>query len=142
MRRTGSFLATAGSPGFQSTRQEAPPDQARAVGKRRSGRRAIFSSCLLPPRGGAQDWHRGSTGSAQGDSIHPWSRLRGLWGKAPARSCGGPQTPSPVIRIAPKPRRLTVSLPPSETVPLAAAGRLIAFSDLVFMCSLLSIIAL
>src|ERR1700682_2638048 len=67
--------------------------------------------------------------------LTPSSTARRRTAIAPARSCGGPQTPSPVIRIAPKPRRLTVSLPASETVPLAAAGRLIVFSDLVFMCS-------
>src|SRR5277367_3938811 len=40
---------------------------------------------------------------------------------APSRSFGSPQIPSPVMRIAPKPMRLTVRLPPSVKVPLCAA---------------------
>ena len=41
--------------------------------------------------------------------------------KAAARSLGGPQMPSPVIRIAPNPSRLTVSSPPNVMVPAALA---------------------
>src|SRR4029077_7567363 len=37
------------------------------------------------------------------------------------RSFGGPQMPSPVRRIAPKPRRCTESSPPSETSPAKLA---------------------
>src|SRR5258706_12070353 len=42
---------------------------------------------------------------------------------AEAGSFGGPQIPSPVIRIAPKPIRRTVSSPPSETVLAEPANR-------------------
>src|SRR5260370_6804115 len=38
-----------------------------------------------------------------------------------AGSLGPPQIPSPVIRMAPKPRRFTVSSPAIEKVPAAAA---------------------
>ena len=38
------------------------------------------------------------------------------------RSAGSPQMPRPVIRIAPYPRRVTATVPPSENTPLAAAG--------------------
>src|ERR1017187_1216154 len=51
---------------------------------------------------------------------------------AAARSFGGPQIPSPVRRIAPKPRRLTVSSLPSSIVPAVAADRLVAFLVLSF----------
>src|ERR1700676_2909367 len=40
---------------------------------------------------------------------------------APFRSFGGPQMPSPVRRIAPKPRRWTEISPPSEIVPARLA---------------------
>src|ERR1700687_2314885 len=40
---------------------------------------------------------------------------------APLRSFGGPQMPSPVRRIAPKPRRCTEISPPSETSPARLA---------------------
>jgi len=40
---------------------------------------------------------------------------------AAARSFGGPQIPSPVIRIAPYPNRFTVNCPPREIVPAAFA---------------------
>src|SRR5271167_4920729 len=49
-----------------------------------------------------------------------------------SRSFGGPQIPSPVRRMAPKPRRLTVSSPPSSIVPAVAADRLVAFLMLTF----------
>src|SRR5271170_2608984 len=42
---------------------------------------------------------------------------------ASPRSRGSPQMPRPVIRIAPYPRRVTATLPPSENTPLAAATR-------------------
>src|SRR5689334_3316126 len=37
-------------------------------------------------------------------------------------SRGSPQTPSPVSRIAPKPRRLTLSSPPMSKVPDVGPG--------------------
>src|ERR1700722_16255310 len=40
---------------------------------------------------------------------------------AAATSAGGPQTPGPVIRMAPKPRRFTFRSPPSVIWPAAAA---------------------
>ena len=40
---------------------------------------------------------------------------------ASSRSFGSPHTPSPVMRIAPKPSRCTVRSPPMEKVPLALA---------------------
>src|SRR5580692_4260917 len=39
-------------------------------------------------------------------------------------SRGSPQIPSPVMRIAPKPSRLTCRSPPISSVPAAAAGAL------------------
>ena len=38
-----------------------------------------------------------------------------------SRSAGSPQMPGPVIRIAPKPSRLTVRSPPTSMVPAFAA---------------------
>src|SRR6202795_83746 len=54
----------------------------------------------------------------------PSSTARRRTAIAVAGSFGGPQIPSPVRRMAPKPRRLTVSSPPSKIVPLLAADRL------------------
>src|ERR1019366_7542956 len=62
----------------------------------------------------------------------PKSTARRRMAIAVARSFGGPQIPSPVRRIAPKPRRLTVSSPPSSIVPAVAADRLVAFLVLSF----------
>src|SRR5215469_7197035 len=45
---------------------------------------------------------------------------------AAAGSGGSPQTPAPVMRIAPKPRRLTVRSPPKVMVPAAAGPELVA----------------
>src|SRR6266851_6498777 len=59
--------------------------------------------------------------------LTPSSMARRRTAIAAPRSFGGPQIPSPVMRIAPKPRRLTVSSPPSETVPLAAADKSLLF---------------
>src|ERR1700722_406121 len=59
--------------------------------------------------------------------LTPNSTARRRTAIAAARSFGGPQIPSPVRRIAPKPRRLTVSSSPSLMVPAAAADRLVAF---------------
>src|SRR5947208_15356905 len=53
--------------------------------------------------------------------LTPSSTARRRTAIAAAGSLGGPQIPSPVIRMAPKPRRCTVSSPPSEIVPLEAA---------------------
>src|SRR4030081_1598467 len=58
--------------------------------------------------------------------LTPSSMARRRPAIAAPGSLGGPQIPSPVIRMAPKPSRLTVSSPPSETEPLAAADVLIA----------------
>src|SRR6266849_462175 len=49
------------------------------------------------------------------------STARRRTAKAPLRSFGGPQMPSPVSRIAPKPRRCTEISPPSETSPAILA---------------------
>src|SRR5713226_1641075 len=49
------------------------------------------------------------------------STARRRTANAPLRSFGGPQMPSPVRRIAPKPRRCTEISPPSETFPAAFA---------------------
>src|ERR1700722_15041805 len=43
---------------------------------------------------------------------------------AALRSVGGPQTPSPVRRMAPKPRRWTESSPPKQTSPAKLAETL------------------
>src|SRR6202011_1134160 len=50
------------------------------------------------------------------------------------RSFGGPQMPSPVRRIAPKPRRCTEICPPSETSPakLADSSFLIMIASNIF----------
>src|ERR1700735_2501598 len=47
----------------------------------------------------------------------PNSTARRKTATALARSLGGPQMPSPVKRIAPKPRRFTVTSLPSKTCP-------------------------
>src|SRR5229473_6155048 len=65
--------------------------------------------------------------------LTPSSIARRRTAIAAAGSFGGPQIPSPVIRIAPKPRRLTVSSPPSEIVPPLAADRLVAFLVFLFI---------
>src|SRR3984893_15584851 len=49
------------------------------------------------------------------------STARRRTANAPFRSFGGPQTPSPVRRIAPKPRRRTEISPPSEMSPARLA---------------------
>src|ERR1022692_4624555 len=64
--------------------------------------------------------------------LTPNSTARRRSAIAAARSFGGPQIPSPVRRIAPKPRRLTVSSLPSSIVPAVAADRLVAFLVLSF----------
>src|SRR5437879_3338882 len=46
---------------------------------------------------------------------------------APLRSFGGPQIPSPVRRMAPKPRRYTESSPPSVTSPANPAEMCLLF---------------
>src|SRR5712692_3278219 len=60
--------------------------------------------------------------------LTPSSIARRRTAIAAAGSFGGPQIPSPVRRIAPKPRRLTVSSPPSEMVPLEAVDELVVLS--------------
>src|SRR5437588_8013841 len=65
--------------------------------------------------------------------LTPRSMARRRTAIAAAASFGGPQIPSPVIRMAPKPIRWTLSAPPSDTVPLEAAGR---FPFCSFMCIL------
>src|ERR1700687_3705913 len=59
--------------------------------------------------------------------LTPSSTARRRTAIAVAGSLGGPQIPSPVRRMAPKPRRLTVSSPPRSIVPLSA-DRLVFFS--------------
>src|SRR5260221_12730796 len=59
--------------------------------------------------------------------LTPNSMARRRTAIAVAGSLGGPQIPSPVRRMAPKPRRLTVSSPPRAIVPLPAADRLLVF---------------
>src|SRR6266849_700389 len=49
------------------------------------------------------------------------STARRRTAKAALRSFGGPHMPSPVRRIAPKPRRCTEISPPNETFPAAFA---------------------
>src|SRR3982074_351170 len=49
------------------------------------------------------------------------STARGRTASAPVLSFGGPQRPSPVRRIAPKPRRWTEISPPSEIFPAKLA---------------------
>src|SRR6266705_4522468 len=49
------------------------------------------------------------------------STARRRTANARLRSLGGPQMPSPVRRIAPKPRRCTEISPPSETSPAKLA---------------------
>src|SRR6266446_7406591 len=51
----------------------------------------------------------------------PSSTARRRTASAPFRSFGGPQMPSPVRRIAPKPRRWTEISPPSEIFPARLA---------------------
>src|SRR6266403_3388958 len=55
------------------------------------------------------------------------STARRKTANAPWRSFGGPQMPSPVRRIAPKPRRCTESSPPSEISPARLAERFFLF---------------
>src|ERR1700730_3084358 len=69
---------------------------------------------------------KGPYESAVSIKLTPSSTARRRTAIAAARSLGGPQIPSPVSRIAPKPRRLTVSSPPSVIVPPLAAERLVA----------------
>src|SRR5215210_5576754 len=54
--------------------------------------------------------------------LTPSSTARRSTRLAASRSGGGPQIPSPVMRIAPKPSRFTSTSPPRETVPAAAAS--------------------
>jgi hypothetical protein len=53
--------------------------------------------------------------------LTPSSTARRNTAFASSRSAGWPQIPSPVIRMAPKPRRLTVRSPPTSIVPAIAA---------------------
>src|SRR5207245_9969212 len=55
--------------------------------------------------------------------LTPSSTARRRTAIAAAGFLGGPQIPSPVIRMAPKPRRWIVSSPRSEIVPLQAADK-------------------
>src|SRR5215813_14128160 len=56
------------------------------------------------------------------------STARRRTANAPALSLGGPQIPSPVIRIAPKPRRWTESSPPKDTSPAELAEIFFSFA--------------
>src|SRR5579863_886267 len=62
--------------------------------------------------------------------LTPSSTARRRTASAPLRSFGGPHIPSPVRRIAPKPRRWTESLLPSETFPARIAE--ISFALILF----------
>src|ERR1700741_316842 len=53
--------------------------------------------------------------------LTPSSTARRRIAKAPLRSFGGPQMPSPVRRMAPKPSRCTEISPPSDTFPAKPA---------------------
>src|ERR1700754_2814439 len=53
--------------------------------------------------------------------LTPSSTARRRTALASSRLGGSPQMPSPVIRMAPNPRRLTVRSPPMSIVPAAAA---------------------
>src|ERR1700745_4107302 len=64
--------------------------------------------------------------------LTPNSMARRRTAIAAAGSFGGPQIPSPVRRMAPKPRRLTVSSPPSVIFPLLAADKI--FASFFFVC--------
>src|SRR5829696_2111844 len=59
--------------------------------------------------------------SAVSMKFTPSSGSRRSTRSASSRSAGSPHTPLPVIRIAPKPRRLTVRSPPRSKVPLSVA---------------------
>ena len=61
--------------------------------------------------------------SAVSMKFTPSSTARRRTAFASSRSGGGPQMPRPVIRIAPKPRRLTVRSPPTSMVPASPALR-------------------
>src|SRR5204863_2059364 len=54
--------------------------------------------------------------------LTPSSMARRRTAFAPSRSGGGPQMPSPVIRIAPNPSRRISKSPPRVTVPAADAS--------------------
>src|SRR6267142_3227954 len=69
--------------------------------------------------------------------LTPSSVARRRTASADAGSLGGPQIPSPVIRMAPNPRRLTVSSPPNETVPLETASGLFSFLFMFLLQSIL-----
>src|ERR1700687_5587386 len=72
----------------------------------------------------------------------PNSMARRRTAIAVAGSLGGPQIPSPVRRIAPKPRRLTVSSPPSVIVPAFAADGVVVFMVVSFIFSLQMVLVL
>src|SRR5262245_61517094 len=57
--------------------------------------------------------------SAVSMKLTPSSTARRRTALAASRSGGSPQMPRPVMRIAPKPRRLTVRSPPRVIVPAA-----------------------
>src|SRR5258705_6703464 len=53
--------------------------------------------------------------------LTPSSTVRRSTALASSRLAGSPQIPSPVTRMAPNPRRLTVRSPPTAVVPAAPA---------------------
>src|SRR6202040_3335310 len=59
--------------------------------------------------------------SAVSMKLTPSSTARRRTANAPLRSFGGPQMPSPVRRMAPKPRRCTEISPPSKISPAKLA---------------------
>ena len=72
--------------------------------------------------------------------LTPSSTLRRRTRTAESGSLGGPQIPSPVMRMAPKPRRRTLNSPHSAKVPVWVAGGLSVFPPAVYFriskCSL------
>src|SRR5271157_5325868 len=74
--------------------------------------------------------------------LTPSSTARRRTAIAVAGSLGGPQIPSAVRRIAPKPRRLTVSSPPSVIVPALAADSVVVFLVFSFIFSLQMVLVL
>ena len=61
--------------------------------------------------------------SAVSMKFTPSSSARVSTRRHSSKSAGAPQTPAPVMRIAPKPSRLTVNVLPRVRVPAWAAGR-------------------
>src|SRR6202035_4642746 len=65
--------------------------------------------------------------------LTPRSTARRRTAMHVSRSAGGPQMPSPVIRMAPKPMRRTVRSPPTPMVPDPSAGGVDELSVVMFI---------